>query len=190
MNSGLARAQRILVLGAGGAGKSTFARALGDRLALPVIHLDIHFWSYGWKPTPDAEWQERVRRLAAADAWVMDGNFSGSLALRMPRCDAVVFLDLPRWVCVRSVLLRWWRYRFRARPDLPEGCPEKIDLEFLSWVWNFPERSRPRVLAALEQAGAGVEVVHITRRAQTRDVLAALPEQSRLRASLARAHAE
>jgi len=167
--------QRVLVLGSGGSGKSTLARGLGDRLGLPVIHLDIHYWSFGWKPTPESEWTERVQRLAAQDAWVMDGNFSGSLALRLARCDAIVFLDLPRSVCLRSVLQRWLRYRYEPRPDLPEGCPEKIDLEFLRWVWQFPERSRPKVLAALEQAGPAVQVLRLTRRAQARALLGALP---------------
>ena len=134
--------QRILVLGSGGSGKSTLARQLGDRLGLPVIHLDIHYWSHGWKPTPEADWHARVQRLVQGQRWVMDGNFSGSLALRLARCDAAVFLDLSRWVCVRSVFARWLRYRFAQRPDLPEGCPEQIDPEFLSWVWNFPPNKR------------------------------------------------
>ena len=170
----LRRCRRILVLGSGGSGKSTLARQLGDRLELPVIHLDIHYWSHGWKATPEAEWQERVQQLVRGERWVMDGNFSGSLALRLARCDAAVFLDLSRWVCVRSILARWLRYRFAARPDLPAGCPEKIDLDFLGWVWNFPERSRPKVLAELERAGRGVQVMHLTRRAQTRELLNAL----------------
>lgn len=171
--------RRILVLGCGGAGKSTLARQLGDRLALPVVHLDIQYWSSGWKPTPEPEWQERVQRLVTADAWVMDGNFSGSLAIRLSRCDAVVFLDLPRWVCILSVLVRWFRYRFTARPDLPEGCPEKIDLEFLRWVWNFPQRSRQKVLDVIERAAPAVEVLQLTRRAQTRALLEALPPRRR-----------
>jgi len=170
--------RRVLVLGCGGSGKSTLARQLGDRLALPVVHLDIHYWSFGWKPTPEAEWQERVRRLAAADAWVMDGNYSASLETRLARCDAVVFLDLPRWVCILSVLLRWCRYRFAARPDLPEGCPEKIDLEFLSWVWSFQRRSRQKVLDALERLRPGVEVLQLRQRSQTRALLEALPGSS------------
>ena len=172
-NTPLAGCRRVLVLGSGGSGKSTLARGLGDRLGLPVIHLDIHYWSFGWKPTPELEWNQRVSRLAAQDAWVMDGNFSGSLPLRLSRCDAIVFLDLPRSVCLRSVLWRWLRYRQRARPDMPEGCPEKLDLEFLRWVWHFPERSRPKVLAALEQASPRVEVLRLTRRTQARALLGA-----------------
>jgi adenylate kinase family enzyme len=166
--------QRIVVLGSGGSGKSTLARQLGALLELPVIHLDIHYWSYGWKPTPEAEWQERVQHLVQSERWVMDGNYSGSLGIRLARCDAAIFLDVSRWVCLRSVLARWLSCRFAQRPDLPEGCPEKIDLDFLSWVWNFPECSRPMVLAELERTGRGVEVLHVTRRAQTRALLDAL----------------
>jgi len=178
-NSALLRScQRILVLGSGGSGKSTLARQLGDRLGLPVIHLDIHYWSYGWKPTPEAEWQARVQQLVQGKRWVMDGNFSGSLAIRLSRCDAAVFLDVSRWVCVRSILTRWLRYRFEQRPDLPEGCPERFDLDFMSWVWNFPERSRPKVLAELERARHDMEVLHLTRRAQTTELLAALQTSS------------
>jgi adenylate kinase family enzyme len=178
MSLALAQAQRILVLGCGGAGKSTLATALGERLALPVVHLDIHFWNFGWRPTPDEEWQARVQRLVAGERWVMDGNFSATLRQRIQRAQAVVFLDLPRLVCVRSVLARWWRYRFRTRPDLPEGCPEKIDLEFLRWVWGYAERSRPHVLSALQAAEPGVEVLRLTQRSQARALISALPERS------------
>jgi shikimate kinase len=37
--------RRILILGRGGAGKSTLAARLGATLALPVIELDKHFWA-------------------------------------------------------------------------------------------------------------------------------------------------
>jgi hypothetical protein len=37
----------------------------------------------------------------------------------------------------------------RVRPDLGEGCPEKVDLEFFRWVWNYHARSRPRVETVL-----------------------------------------
>jgi hypothetical protein len=28
---------------------------------------------------------------------------------------------------------------------MADGCDEKFDWEFLKWVWNFPERSKPKV---------------------------------------------
>jgi adenylate kinase family enzyme len=166
--------RRIMVVGSGGAGKSTFARELAGRTGLPLIHLDRDYWRPGWMPTPHDEWAEHVRELSRGDAWIIDGNYGGSLSIRVQRCDAIVFFDMPRLTCVGGVLQRWLGHRFRPRPDLPEGCPEKIDMAFLRWIWDYPRNSRPRVAAALQLAEPGVEIVTITRRAQARTILDAV----------------
>jgi len=141
--------ERVLVLGSGGSGKSTLSVALGARTGLPVVHLDTHYWNPGWTPTPDADWRQKVARLAAEPRWIMDGNFSGTFDARFPRADTVIFLDLPRALCLVRVLRRWVDHAGRTRPDLAPGCPESIDLAFMRWVWSFPERSRPRVMEEL-----------------------------------------
>jgi len=43
------------------------------------------------------------------------------------------------------------RYYGRTREDMPEGCPERVDAEFLKYVWNFQTQYRPRIVAALEK---------------------------------------
>lgn len=143
--------RRVLVVGSGGAGKSTFARALGERAGLPVVHLDRIFWNAGWVETPQPAWEERVRATIAADAWVLDGNFRSTLDLRLARADTCVFLDRSRFVCLARAMRRLAEYRGRTRPDLPEGCPEQMDLEFVLWIWNYPSAERPRVLAKLAE---------------------------------------
>lgn len=140
---------KVLVIGSGGAGKSTFAARLGEALGLPVIHLDRFYWRAGWIETPKGEWRERVGELIRRDAWVMDGNYSGTLDIRLEACDAVVFLDVPRAVCLWRVLKRAVTYRKGGRPDMAEGCVEKIDLEFLRWIWDYPNRTRPGVMKML-----------------------------------------
>lgn len=91
--------RRIMVIGSGGAGKSTFARALAMHTGLPLIHLDRHYWRPGWVPTPDAAWDECVRQLSSADSWIIDGNYSRTLSIRVQRCDAIVFSSstCPAW---------------------------------------------------------------------------------------------
>lgn len=153
--------RKILVIGSGGAGKSTFARRLGEMLGLEVIHLDTAYWRPGWTPTPKDEWARKVEELCRGESWVMDGNFSGTLEPRLDACDTVIFLDLPRTVCVWRVLKRAVMYRNTPRPDMAEGCREKFDLEFLLWVWNYPARSRPKVLALLEKYAEGKNIIRL-----------------------------
>ena len=164
--------KRVLVIGSGGAGKSTFARRLGRKLGLPVVHLDVCFWRPGWVETPKEEWRRTVEGLCAREAWVMDGNFSGTLAERLAACDTVVFLDRPRVVCVWRALKRLAMYRNARRPDMAEGCGEKFDLKFLHWIWTYPSRSRPKVLARIEEFAAGKRVVRLRSDAEVERFLA------------------
>jgi adenylate kinase family enzyme len=82
-----------------------------------------------------------------------------------------VFFDIPRLICMEGVLRRWIRHQFKRRTDLPEGCSERFSLEFVRWVWDYPRRSRPRIVDALAHAEANIEVLTITRRSQGRAVL-------------------
>lgn len=143
--------RRIAVLGCSGAGKSRLSRNLAAALRLPVVHLDAEFWRPGWVETPFAEWDAKQVALFAGDAWVADGNFHRTIAHRLARADTAVHLDFPTAACVRGVLGRWWRQRGEVREDMAQGCPEKIDLEFLAWVLRFRRDVRPAVVAALAE---------------------------------------
>lgn len=153
--------QRVLVVGSGGAGKSTLARELGRQAGLPVVHLDRHYWRPGWVATPVQEWRAIVAGLVAKPAWVMDGNYGGTLDLRIPAAELIVFLDLPRRVTMSRAVRRWARWSGRTRPDMASECPEKIDMEFLRWLWNYPRDSRVRLLRALDAHGAAARVVRL-----------------------------
>ena len=151
--------QRILVIGSSGAGKSLFSQRLGEATGLPVIHLDRHFWSSGWVEPDRTEWRNKVVELLTGDRWIVDGNYSNTLELRLEKCDTVVFLDFSRVLCTWRVLKRAWQYRGRSRPDIAEGCHEKIDLSFLNWTWNYPTRSRPGVLRKLSTVSERVRII-------------------------------
>ena len=107
--------KRCLVIGSGGAGKSTLAREMARRTGLPLIHLDQHYWRPGWVPAPPDAWRTRVEELIQRPTWIMDGNYGSTLEPRLAAADTVVFLDTPRLVCIGRVLRRWWRHRGRAR---------------------------------------------------------------------------
>ena len=60
---------------------------------------------------------------------------------------------IPCCVCLRRAMWRAVTSYGRVRADMAEGCPERIDLEFLRYIWTFNAKQRPRVVAALEQFG-------------------------------------
>jgi adenylate kinase family enzyme len=165
--------KRILVIGSGGAGKTTFARVLGTRLGLPVTHLDRHYWKPGWQATPSDEWNRIVAGLAGQHEWIIDGNYGGSLPLRLSRCDAVVFFDFPRLQCLWGVVKRRFATGRRTRPDMGEGCPERLTLEFIFWIWNYPRGSRRRIINALHTLNQDVALVMVRNRRDVHDVLLA-----------------
>jgi adenylate kinase family enzyme len=164
--------RKILVIGSGGAGKSTFARQLGRALQLEVIHLDSIYWSPGWVEMPKPEWRRTVEALTARESWVMDGNYSGTLELRLAACDTVIFLDLPRLLCLWRVLKRIVRYRGRSRLDMGAGCPERFDWTFVRWVWGYPTRTRPKIIGLLEESRELRHVIRLRSRAEVREFLA------------------
>lgn len=170
------RMKRILVIGSSGAGKSTFARKLGEKTGLPVIHLDRLYWKPNWVETADKdEWKRVVRKALAGDAWIMDGNYSGTLEMRLAKCDMVIFLDMPPALCVYRVLKRVALSYGKTRADMAEGCPEQFDWEFIKWVWNYPTRTKPKVEALLEGCAGEKTVIRLTSKRETENFLANPP---------------
>lgn len=165
--------ERVAVVGSGGAGKSMLARQIGAITGLPVIHLDHCYWSPGWVPMPDDKWDALQRDLLAADRWIVDGNYDATLELRAELADTIVFLDLPRRVCITRAVRR-----FRSPILQAPGCPQKVDAMFLRWIWNFPHRSRPRLLAVLGTYAAATRIVQLSSASEVRAFLADLRRAS------------
>lgn len=143
--------QRILVIGSPGAGKSTLASRLAERLGLPLIHLDREYFGPGWTTPTKPEWRAQVTALAARPAWIMEGNYASTFDIRVPRATAIVWLDLPRRQCLGSALWRVVRHYGRTRPDLGPGCIERFDLSFMRWIWSYPHKMRPKTARMLER---------------------------------------
>lgn len=166
--------QRVLVIGCGGAGKTTLARRIAELADLPLIHLDALYWRPGWQATPNEEWDQTVGELVARDAWVMDGNYGRTLDVRLAACDTVIFLDMPRYVCLWRVFRRWLQYRKRTRPDLAPGCPEHVSWEFVRWIWTYPQR-RPGVLERIRGLRGSQRFVWLKNARDIEDFCKSLP---------------
>lgn len=143
--------KRIMIMGSPGSGKSTFSRQLADITGIPLIHLDKVFWNSGWVETPKEEWVKKQAALISGDRWIIDGNYGGTIDIRLEKADTVIYFELSKFVCLTSYLKRVITNMGKARPDMPEGCIEKIDYEFMKYIWNFPKSAGCRNKEKLEK---------------------------------------
>jgi adenylate kinase family enzyme len=116
---------RVVVLGRGGAGKTTLSVQLARVTGIPVVELDAHFWSADLVPLDRSRWVAVQGALAAADDWIMDGDLGPHdvLAPRLARADTVVLLDFALLRCLWNAARRsreradfwWWVLTWRVR---------------------------------------------------------------------------
>ncbi len=139
--------KRVVVLGRGGAGKSTFATRLAAATALPVVELDKHFWAADLAPMPRDRWAAIQQKLISGKGWILDGDLGPYDApdVRLRAADTVIVMDFSLWRCA-------WRALRRSRENLV----------FWRWLINYRRRSLPFLMAAIAD-NAGDADVHLLR---------------------------
>jgi adenylate kinase family enzyme len=146
--------RRVVILGRGGAGKSTFAARLGAVTGIPVIELDTVFWRADLTPTPPDAWAAWQRELVARPGWIADGDLGPHdvLDVCLAAADTVLLFDYALGRCAWRVLRRGW-----------EG------IDFWRWVWAYRRRWRPRVLERITAVAPDADV-RVFRRPRRRPV--------------------
>ena len=91
--------EKVILIGSGGSGKSTLARQLGNKLNIKVHHLDALFWKPNWEGVPKEEQRTVQNELVKEDEWIIDGNYGGTMDIRMNAADTIIFLDIHRTIC-------------------------------------------------------------------------------------------
>lgn len=127
---------KIAILGYSGSGKSTLARNLGEFYRADVLHLDSVQFLPDWKIRSEEEKKRIVKEfLDMNDSWVIDGNYSKLFyEHRMKKADKIIILLFNRFSCLYRVVRRYIKYKNTTRPDMAEGCNEKLDREFVKWI--------------------------------------------------------
>jgi len=140
---GLLTMQRVVILGRGGAGKSTFAKKLGGTTGLPIVELDKHFWRPGLIPTAREQWIEAQRRLADQPRWIMEGDLGkyDELSVRLQAADTVLILDFSLLLCLVRAMRR-----------------SKERLDFWWWLITWRRIERPRIKRIVAHYAGHAEV--------------------------------
>lgn len=139
--------ERVIVIGCPGGGKSTFSRELYKITGLPVFYLDMIYHKPDKTTVSNREFDEKLGDILNQDKWIIDGNYSRTLPLRLDRCDTVFWLDYPTEVCLKGVESRIGK----PRVDMPWIETEK-DEEFIEYIKNFNSARKPEIENLLRQS--------------------------------------
>ena len=138
--------KKIIVIGCPGSGKSTFSKALQKITGIPLFHLDMMFWNTDKTTVEKTVFLDRLSKVLEKSEWIIDGNYSSTMELRIKECDTVVFLDYPLDVCLSGVRER----RGKARSDMP-WVEYDEDAEFIEFIKNYNLENRPQVMELLKK---------------------------------------
>lgn len=154
--------KRIIIIGCGGAGKSTLSKELAKKLDLPLYHLDKIFWKPGWVEPPRSEFIAEQEKIIAEEKWIIDGNYISTIPLRAERADTIIYVNPPIRVCLYGALKR--NFSKAERTDMAEGCVENFDMKFLSWIVTFRKHTAPKIEKILEENKSSKKIIELRSR--------------------------
>ncbi len=100
--------------------------------------------------------------LCQKDEWILDGNYGGTLDVRLKHSDTIIFLDINRFTCLARATWRSITSYGKTRSDMAEGCKEQFDLGFAKWILDYPASRKPGILKLLDELPAekNVYILH------------------------------
>lgn len=142
--------KKIVIIGSPGSGKTTLARLLKQKTQLPTYHLDSLFWRDNWKKTSRDSWIKIQNNLVQLPEWIIDGNYTATLEIRITAADTIIFLDYPTYLCTYRVIKRMFKNHNKKRADLANNI-ERINLDIIFFTLLFKKRNRIPILNLLNQ---------------------------------------
>ena len=130
--------RRNLIIGNSGSGKSHLAKALAEKLSLPVVDLDDIFWldgSYAAKRPADRVWAA-IDHIRQRDAWIAEGVYGQMVERLMARAELLIWLALPWDDCARNRL-----ERERVRHPSPSPGDEKRFEALMTYAASYDTRT-------------------------------------------------
>lgn len=163
---GLFMFQKAIIIGCPGAGKSTFARKLSDKMHLPLYYLDM-LWHKPDRTTVDRNiFDEKLKEIVLKEKWIIDGNYGRTLEMRIQWCEAIFLLDFPVEECLAGAKSRIGKQRV----DMP-WIETQFDEEFKQWIMDFPKNELPIVYELLDRYKGEKSIYVFRSRADIEDYL-------------------
>ena len=141
---------KIAIIGGAGTGKTTLADKLGEKLNLPVYHIDGIYYLENWKKRDRAERDKIILEKVKEQKWIFDGTYRNTLEERVKNADLIIFLDYSNLARLKGIIGRFLKNRGKEKNEIP-GCMEKVDWRFIKLTWNWNKDRRVFVVGILEK---------------------------------------
>ena len=145
---------KVIVIGCPGSGKTTFAEKLSDKTDLPLYYLDAIWHKADKTHISRDEFDARIGEIFAEDSWIIDGNYSRTIEMRLKECDTVFLFDLPTYICLQGAISRLGK----ARYDLP-WIETELDSEFRNEIERFSSDELPKIYSLLDKYKDNREII-------------------------------
>ncbi len=163
---------KAIIIGCPGSGKTTFAEKLQKCTGLPLYYLDTIWHKPDKTHIPREEFDARIKEVFSTPEWIIDGNYSRTIEMRMAECDTVFLFDLPTDICIQGVNERLGKGRY----DLP-WIETELDSEFEAFIREFPKITLPKIYGLIEKYSSEKQVVIFKSREEADEYLHSLQEE-------------
>lgn len=140
---GIENCKKIFICGISGAGKTTLAKNVAINFGHSPINMDEHFWLENWEQRPVEDFYDRTDKAIQTEKWVLEGAVGKVISRYAPQADIVIWLNFSRYFAIFRVLKRiTMHYNKKTRAEMPDGCIERFDFNFIKWIWKYPTRNK------------------------------------------------
>ena len=145
---------KVIVIGCPGSGKTTFAEKLHRKTGLPLYYLDAIWHKPDRTHISREDFDARINEIFAEDEWIIDGNYSRTIEMRLEVCDTVFLFDLPTDICLQGAIDRLGKERY----DVP-WIDRELDPKFREEIECFAKNKLPKIYNFLEKHGQNKKIV-------------------------------
>ncbi len=141
---------KIMVFGDSASGKSTFAVKLGNKLDLPIVHLDEIMANVGRADKKAII--AKINEMVEMPEWIIEGNaFTKDTHRRIEAADTVIVFDYNRFTSLKNHVARSMRIKL-GKEKVAGGVTGSLDLRYyIPYIlWQFPKRKRAAVQRVIE----------------------------------------